>query len=68
MAEHIILQHQSTSTKAAYDRAIVDYEAHRNGQPHSEAVLLSYLTEQSTTKAASTLWTLFSLVKKYMFA
>jgi integrase len=66
MAERIILQHQSASTKAAYDRAVADYEAHRNELPHSEAVLLSYLTQQSETKASSTLWTLFSLVKKYM--
>jgi integrase len=66
MAEAIILQHQASSTKAAYDRAVKDYECHRKEAPHSEVVLLSFLTLQSSTKAASTLWTIFSLVKKYL--
>src|SRR5271167_497349 len=66
MAEAIILQHQASSTKASYDRAVKDYEGHRKEAPNSEAVLLSFLALQSSTKAASTLWTIFSLVKKYL--
>lgn len=66
MSDNIILQHQAASTKAAYARAVKDYEAHRNGEPHSEAVLLSHITGQSLSKAASTLWTQYFLVKKYL--
>ena len=66
MADRIILQQQAASTKAAYDRYVRGYEVFRNGTVHSEAVLLSYLVEQSEHMAPTTLWTIFSLVKKYL--
>jgi integrase len=66
MAEKIILQHQAGSTKAAYERCIREYEQHRDGRPHSEAILLSFLAEHSSIKAPTTLWTAFSLIKKYL--
>lgn len=66
MTEQIILQQQSASTKASYSRYVGKYEAHRNGRANSEAILLSFLADNSSTMAATTLWTAFSLIKKYL--
>lgn len=66
MAEKVILEHQAESTKKAYAKCSTEYEQHREDKPHSEAVLLSFLVESSKTKAPTTLWSMFSLVKKYL--
>jgi integrase len=66
MAERIMLVNQSASTRKAYLKCAADYEQHRAKEPHSETVFLSFLVKESETKVASTLWTLFSHVKKYL--
>jgi integrase len=66
MAEQIILAHQASSTKKAYEKYVKDYNEHRGELPNSEAVILSFLTKESATKAPTTLWTIYSLVKKYL--
>ena len=66
MAERIILDHQALSTKRYYEKCSKTYEEFRKDMPHSEAVVLAYLTEESKTKVASTLWTVYSHVKKYL--
>jgi integrase len=66
MAEKTILDLQSASTKQCYARAARLYEDFRRNEPHSESTVLAFLSEQATTKAAATLWTIFSLVKKYL--
>lgn len=66
MAEKTILDLQSKSTKQSYARAIKLYEDYRNNEPHSESTVLAFLSSQSTSKAATTLWSMFSLIKKYL--
>jgi integrase len=66
MAEDILLNLQSESTKRSYARFVKDYEDYRQTNSHSEAILLNFLVEQSKSKAATTLWTMFSLIKKYL--
>jgi integrase len=66
MADKIILSLQAESTKRSYATFSAAYEAFRANRPHSEAIVLMFLTEESKKKAASTLWTTYSLVKKYL--
>jgi integrase len=66
MADKIVLNLQAESTKRSYAKFSSAYEAFRAGRPHSEAIVLAFLTEESSSKAASTLWTMFSLVKKFL--
>jgi integrase len=66
MSESIILDLQSESTKRSYERFVREFLDYKKDRPLSEALLLSFLTEQSSTKAATTLWTMYSLLKKYM--
>lgn len=66
MADNITLELQAESTKQAYARYSKLYEDSRKGAPHSESLLLSILAKQSETLAATTLWTMYSLVKKYL--
>jgi integrase len=66
MANSITLGLQAESTKRVYSKCAADYEAYRADHPHSEAIVLAFLTEASKLKAASTLWTTYSLVKKYL--
>ena len=66
MANQIILGLQSASTKQSYCRFVAEFNLFRKEKPLSEGLLLSFLVEQSKTKAASTLWTMYSLIKKYM--
>jgi integrase len=66
MSEKIILDLQSESTKRSYSRFVKEFEDYRQARPLSESLLLTFLTEQSATKAATTLWTMFSLIRKYM--
>lgn len=66
MAERTLLDLQSESTKRGYQRAVKTYEDFRDGRAHSESLVLTFLNEQSNTKAPTTLWTMYSLVKKYL--
>ena len=66
MAEQIILDAQAASTKKAYLKCSREYEEHRGDLPHSQEVFLSFLAKQSEHKAPTTLWTVFSHVKKYL--
>ena len=66
MAERSILALQSESTKRSYSRAVKAYEDFRGDQSHSESIVLAFLSKESESKAATTLWTYFSLVKKYL--
>lgn len=66
MAEKRLLDLQSESTKRGYQRAIKAYEDYRNGRPHAESLVLAFINDQSNTKAPTTLWTMYSLVKKYL--
>jgi len=66
MADKMILDLQAESTKRAYAKYSATYETFRSGRPHSETIFLAFLTEESKSKAASTLWTIYSLVKKYL--
>jgi integrase len=66
MADQIVLNLQADSTKKSYARFSTAYETFRADRPHSETIVLSFLAEESKSKAASTLWTIFSLVKKYL--
>jgi integrase len=66
MADSHLLALQAPSTKYMYEQYKLDYERMRGEQPHSEAMLLQYLADKSKTLAPTTLWTAFSLVKKYL--
>jgi hypothetical protein len=66
MSENEILSLYSVSTRQAYARNLKAYNTFRGEQAHSENTLLSFLTQESKTKAPTTLWTSFSLLKKYL--
>ena len=64
MAERIILGHQAPSTKTAYEKIARELEIFRGDQPRSEAIVLAFLAKEAESKAPTTLWTTFSLLKK----
>jgi hypothetical protein len=66
MAEKTVLDLQSESTKRSYVRATKTYDNFRGERPHSEATVLAFLSKEAVTKAATTLWITYSLVKKYL--
>ena len=66
MAEANILSLQAPSTKKAYLRYVKLYEDFRGLEQHSETILLSFLVSQSSSKAPTSLWTMYSLIKKYL--
>ena len=61
-----ILKMQSSSTRYAYTRYVRLYEEFRGDQAHSEKILYRFLLGLGETMAATTLWTAFSLLKKYL--
>jgi integrase len=65
MAEKQILDLLSNSTKQSYTRYVGAYNTFRKEQAHSECLLLAFLTHESESKAPTTLWTMYSLLKKY---
>lgn len=66
MAEQQMLALLSSSTKLSYARYVDSYNKFRGDQVHSERILLEFLTSESESKAPTTLWTMYSLVKKYL--
>ena len=66
MAERAILNLQAESTKKTYTRIVKSYEQFRGVQGHSEAIVLVFIVKESESKAATTLWTYYSLLKKYL--
>jgi integrase len=67
MAEQIRLALQSESTTYSYRRYVAMYEAFRESTEHSEDLLLRFLVQQSSSMVATSLWTVFSHLKKYLF-
>lgn len=66
MAEQTILSLQSESTSYSYTRYVGMYNDFRGDDEHSEDMLLRFLVRQAESMAPTTLWTIFSLVKKYL--
>lgn len=66
MADEQILGLQSESTVYSYRRYVGQYEEFRAGEEHSEDLLLRFLVKQSENMAPTSLWTIFSHVKKYL--
>jgi integrase len=66
MSNQQILSLQAESTERQYKQYSSDYLTFRQTEANSEAVVLAFLTKQAETKAASTLWTIFSHVKKHL--
>lgn len=66
MADRVLLDLKAESTKRTYAKCAAIYEEFRAERPHSEAIVLAFLTEESKKKTASTLWTLYSLAKRYL--
>jgi integrase len=66
MAEKIVLDMQAPSTAYSYKRYVAMYESFRDHAEHSEDLVLRFLVQQKETMAATSLWTVFSHVKKYL--
>lgn len=66
MAERAILDLQAESTAYSYRRYIGLYESFRDSAEHSEDLLLRFLVKQSEAMVATSLWTVFSHIKKYL--
>ena len=66
MAEQARLDLQAESTAYSYKRYVGLYEAYRAEGQHSEDLLLRFLVKQSEGMVASSLWTVFSHIKKYL--
>jgi integrase len=66
MAKQTILSLQSKATSYSYTWYVGLYNEFRGAGEHSEDMLLRFLVKQAETMAPTTLWTIFSLVKKYL--
>lgn len=66
-AEETRIELMSESTRYAYRRYAAQYENFRGHEPHSEDLVLRFLVREAESKAATTLWTAYSLLKKYLF-
>ena len=61
-----VLKLQAESTKYAYNRYAKIYEKFRCEQAHSEDIVYRFLVGIGEYMAATTLWTAYSHVKKYL--
>jgi integrase len=66
LAQRQILDLQAESTKISYERYKRLYEESRGDTPHSEDFLLSFIADKAKCYAATTLWTMYSLLRKYL--
>jgi hypothetical protein len=62
----IVLKSQAVTTQKAMDRAVTSFFYFNTTNPITEDTVLSWLADRSKSYASTSLWTMYSLLKKYL--